>query len=71
MEPALTWTWTCCSKVCFSAEERKSGLMNRNEPSGTHVLNAGGGEGGVDAGLDRFCPIVIGSATSWDVGPAI
>lgn len=45
--------------------------MNRNEPSGTHVLNPGGGEEDIDAGLGRVCPILIGSATSWDVGPAI
>ena len=45
--------------------------MNRNEPSGTHVMNAGGGEEGTDAGLGRVCQLEIGSETSWDLGPAI
>ena len=45
--------------------------MNRNEPSGTHVLNPGGGEEGTDAGVGRVCPLEIGSGTSGNVGPAI
>jgi len=65
--PALTSTWVCCSKVCFSAEERKSGLMNRNEPSGTHVLNAGGGGDDIDSATASFS-LDVGTGISGDEG---
>lgn len=47
-------TWTCCSRVCLSADKRKSGFINRNEPSGTHVENVeGGGGDGIDSGTGK------------------
>jgi hypothetical protein len=41
--------------------------MNRNEPSGTHVLNAGGGGEGIDSGTGSF-PLDVGSGVSGDIG---
>jgi hypothetical protein len=41
--------------------------MNRNEPSGTHVLNAGGGGEGIDSGTGSFS-LDAGSGVSGDIG---
>jgi hypothetical protein len=41
--------------------------MNRNEPSGTHVLNAEGGGEGIDSGAGSFS-LDTGSGVSGDIG---
>ena len=40
--------------------------MKRNEPSGTHVLNAGGG-GEIESGAGSFS-LDVGSGVSGDIG---
>jgi hypothetical protein len=42
--------------------------MNRNEPSGTHVLNAGGGGDGIDSGTSEFNVFNSGSGSLGDEG---
>jgi hypothetical protein len=41
--------------------------MNRNEPSGTHVLNTGDGRGCIDLGEGSFS-LDVGSGVSGDFG---
>ena len=44
--------------------------MNRNEPSGTHVLNAGGGGNGIESGAGSFS-LDVGSGVLGDIGSGL
>ena len=44
--------------------------MNRNEPSGTHVLNAGGGGDGIDSAAGSFS-LDVGSGVWGNIGSGL
>ena len=44
--------------------------MNRNEPSGTHVLNAGGGGDDIDSTTGTFS-LDVGSGGLGDIGSGL